>query len=52
MKAVRVYETGGPEVLKIEEIPIPKPEKDQVRINIQEKKFTLVYLIYSVIRCL
>jgi NADPH:quinone reductase-like Zn-dependent oxidoreductase len=30
MKAVCVYQTGGPEVLKIEEVPIPKPEKDQV----------------------
>lgn len=34
MKAVVVYENGGPEVMKIEEVPNPKPEKDQILVNI------------------
>src|ERR1700747_3730167 len=32
MKAVRVHQFGGPEVLKLEEIPTPKPEPAQVRV--------------------
>jgi NADPH2:quinone reductase len=34
MKAVRVHQTGGPEVLKIEDVPIPKPEKGQVLVKV------------------
>jgi NADPH:quinone reductase len=35
MKAIRVHEFGGPEVLRFEEVPTPKPAADEtlVRIN-------------------
>src|SRR5229473_2202478 len=35
MKAVRVREFGGPEVLKIEEMPTPKPAAGQVLVRIR-----------------
>lgn len=35
MKAIRVHQFGGPEVLKLEEIPAPKPEAGQVLVRIK-----------------
>ncbi len=35
MKAIRIYETGGPEVLRYEEAPIPEPGPGQARIEIE-----------------
>jgi NADPH:quinone reductase len=35
MRAVRVHETGGPEVLRIEEIPDPVPAPDELLIDIE-----------------
>src|ERR1700674_4421328 len=35
MKAVRIHEFGGPEVLRYEEVPDPRPHKDQVLIRIK-----------------
>jgi len=34
MKAIRIHEFGGPEVLSIDEIQIPQPEKDEVLIRV------------------
>jgi NADPH:quinone reductase len=34
MKAIRVHEFGGPEVLKLDEIPTPKPEAGQVLVKV------------------
>jgi NADPH2:quinone reductase len=34
MKAIRVHEFGGPEVLKLEEVPAPKPSAGQVLVRI------------------
>jgi NADPH2:quinone reductase len=34
MKAIQVHEFGGPEVLKLEEIPTPKPAAGQVLVRI------------------
>lgn len=35
MKAAVIYQPGGPEVLKLETRPIPKPEKGQVLIEVK-----------------
>jgi NADPH2:quinone reductase len=35
MKAIRVHETGGPEKLILEELPLPAPGPDQARVTIQ-----------------
>src|SRR6202158_4625112 len=34
MKAIRVHEFGGPEVLKLEETPTPKPDAGQVLVKV------------------
>ena len=34
MKAIRIHEFGGPDVLKYEDIPVPKPGQGEVRIQI------------------
>jgi NADPH2:quinone reductase len=35
MKAIRVHQFGGPEVLKLEEVPTPKPNAGQVLIRVR-----------------
>jgi NADPH2:quinone reductase len=35
MKAIQIYETGGPEVLKLAELPIPQPGPGQVLIRVE-----------------
>jgi NADPH:quinone reductase-like Zn-dependent oxidoreductase len=35
MKAVVIYEPGGPEVLKVESRPIPAPNSGQVLIRVK-----------------
>ena len=35
MKAIVIREFGGPEVLKIEDVPLPEPGEGQVRVKIQ-----------------
>jgi NADPH2:quinone reductase len=35
MKAIRVHQFGGPEVLKLEEIPTPKPDLGQVLVRVR-----------------
>ncbi len=35
MKAVRLHEFGGPEVLRYEDVPDPQPRKDQVLVRIK-----------------
>jgi NADPH2:quinone reductase len=34
MKAIRVHEFGGPEVLKLEEVPTPKPGRGEVLVRV------------------
>ena len=34
MKAMRIHEFGGPEVLRVEEVPVPQPQADEVLIKI------------------
>ncbi|MFQ5801596.1 MAG: quinone oxidoreductase [Candidatus Methylomirabilales bacterium] len=35
MKAIRVHQFGGPEALKLEELPIPKPGRGQALVKIE-----------------
>ncbi len=35
MKAIRFHEFGGPEVLKYEDVPDPRPRKDQVLVRVR-----------------
>jgi NADPH:quinone reductase-like Zn-dependent oxidoreductase len=35
MKAAVIHEAGGPEVLKIENYPVPKPKRDEVLIRVK-----------------
>src|SRR5690242_14889390 len=35
MKAVRVTEFGGPEVLKVQDVPDPKPDSGQVLVRVK-----------------
>jgi NADPH:quinone reductase-like Zn-dependent oxidoreductase len=35
MKAVRIHEFGGPEVLRYEDVPDPEPRKDQVLVRVK-----------------
>ena len=35
MKAIRVYELGGPEVLRYEEVPLPEPQSGQALVKIE-----------------
>jgi len=35
MKAIRVHQFGGPEVLRLEEIPTPKPDAGQVLVRVR-----------------
>jgi 2-desacetyl-2-hydroxyethyl bacteriochlorophyllide A dehydrogenase len=34
MKAVVAHEYGGPEVLKLEDVPLPEPKEDEVRVRV------------------
>ncbi len=34
-KVVRFHETGGAEVLKVEDLPLPEPGKGEVRLNVE-----------------
>ena len=35
MKAVRVHKYGGPEVLTLEEMPVPEPKAGEARVKIE-----------------
>ncbi|HVZ83846.1 MAG TPA: quinone oxidoreductase [Terracidiphilus sp.] len=35
MKAIQIHETGGPEVLRLDELPIPEPGPGQVLIRVE-----------------
>lgn len=35
MRAIRVSETGGPEVLRLEDVPLPEPGEGQARVKLE-----------------
>src|ERR1039458_7532707 len=35
MKAIQIHETGGPEVLQLEDLPIPEPGPGQVLVRVE-----------------
>lgn len=35
MKAIRIHETGGPEVLRLEDVPVPEPGEGQIRARLE-----------------
>ncbi|MCZ6450557.1 MAG: quinone oxidoreductase [Deltaproteobacteria bacterium] len=35
MKAIRVHQTGGPEVMKYEEVPLPEPGAGEARVKLE-----------------
>ena len=35
MKAIRVHQTGGPEVLQLESVPIPKPGGNEILVHVK-----------------
>ena len=35
MKAIRIHEFGGPEVLRYEDVPDPQPLKNQVLVHVK-----------------
>ena len=34
MKAVRIHEFGGPEVLRYEDVPVPQPGPGEIRVKV------------------
>lgn len=53
MKAVRVHKYGGPEVLTLEEIPLPEPKAGEARVKIEAigVNFIDIYQRTGSIRC-
>ena len=35
MKAIRVHQFGGPEVLRYEDVPLPEPGAGEARVNVE-----------------
>jgi NADPH2:quinone reductase len=46
MRAVRVHELGGPEVLRYEELPDPQPEADEVLVKIEAAGLNFLDIYY------
>ncbi len=40
MKAIRVHEFGGPEVLRLEEVPTPEPGSGEVLVRMRRQVMT------------
>ncbi len=35
MKAIRVHQTGGPEVLRLDEVEVPSPREGEVLVRVE-----------------
>ena len=44
MKAIRIHESGGPEVMRLEEIETPTPEEGQLLIKVAAAGINFAYL--------
>jgi NADPH2:quinone reductase len=46
MKAIRIHEHGGPEVLKYEDVPVPEPGPGEVRVKIAAVGVNFIDIYY------
>src|SRR5919199_4437141 len=46
MKAIRIHEIGGPEVLKLEEVPIPEPGPGEARVKLDAAGVNYIDIYY------
>ncbi|MGE5138873.1 MAG: alcohol dehydrogenase catalytic domain-containing protein, partial [Rudaea sp.] len=46
MKAIRIHEHGGPEVLKYEDVPVPEPGPGEVRVKIAAAGVNFIDIYY------
>jgi NADPH2:quinone reductase len=46
MKAIQIHETGGPEVLQLDELPIPQPGAGQVLIRVEAVGVNFIELYF------
>ena len=46
MKAVRVHELGGPEILRYEKIPDPSPKSGEVLVKIEAAEVNFLDIYY------
>ena len=46
MKAIQIHETGGPEVLKLVELPIPQPGPGQVLIRVESAGVNFIEIYF------
>ncbi|MGA3046312.1 MAG: quinone oxidoreductase [Terracidiphilus sp.] len=46
MKAIQIHETGGPEVLRLDELPIPEPGTGQVLIRVEAVGVNFIELYF------
>ena len=48
MKAVRIHETGGPEVLRFEDVPVPVPSGGQALVRIQASGVNFIDIYHRI----
>jgi NADPH2:quinone reductase len=46
MRAIRIHETGGPEVLRLEDIAVPEPGPGQVRVKLEATGVNFIDVYY------
>jgi NADPH2:quinone reductase len=48
MKAIRVHQTGGPEVLTLEEIAVPEPKAGEVRVRVRAAGLNFIDIYHRI----
>jgi len=46
MRAIRIHTTGGPEVMRVEDIPTPEPGEGEVRVRLEAAGVNFIDLYY------